>query len=201
MVSGQIIFSYVEFDTKITALTGSVRWVGLSYFKSTRVPKDRPGQPTNGPQWQHASENEGDVSECVTVTFCTGRWNTCKTTTVVGECSTFLWQILRCEQELTLRYEQPGSQAYARSEVHLTELLDEVCAEMKNYSGFTEDDGRTIYHRYQNRPGRCRRMTVVWPSTGILFSPPVYARNKLHGYFAYVWCDFDLIAIIWKTKI
>jgi len=45
---------------------------------------------------------------------------------------------------------------YARSEVHLTELLDgkdgKVCVEMKNYSGFTDDQNRTIYHRYQNRP-------------------------------------------------
>ena len=45
--------------------------------------------------------------------------------------------------------------SYARSEVHLTELLEEVCVEMKNYSGFEEEasDGskRTIYHRYQNR--------------------------------------------------
>lgn len=41
--------------------------------------------------------------------------------------------------------------SYARSEVHLTEILETVCVEMKNYSGFTEDlpDGtkRTIYHR------------------------------------------------------
>mmetsp|Transcript_8684 Transcript_8684/g.22462 ORF Transcript_8684/g.22462 Transcript_8684/m.22462 type:complete len:264 (+) Transcript_8684:73-864(+) len=46
--------------------------------------------------------------------------------------------------------------SYARSEVHLIELLEDVCEEMRNYSGFTEDlpDGskRTIYHRYQNRP-------------------------------------------------
>jgi hypothetical protein len=41
--------------------------------------------------------------------------------------------------------------SYARSEVHLTDILETVCQEMKNYSGFTEDlpDGgkRTVYHR------------------------------------------------------
>lgn len=46
--------------------------------------------------------------------------------------------------------------SYARSEVHLTELLEDVCVEMRNYSGFTEElaDGtnRTVYHRFQNRP-------------------------------------------------
>jgi hypothetical protein len=49
--------------------------------------------------------------------------------------------------------------SYARSEVHLYEMLEGVCAEMTNYSGFVEqieENGKkrnvTLYHRYQNRP-------------------------------------------------
>ena len=40
---------------------------------------------------------------------------------------------------------------YLRSETFLTETMETVCLEMRNYSHFTDDYGITTYHRYQNR--------------------------------------------------
>jgi hypothetical protein len=36
--------------------------------------------------------------------------------------------------------------SYARSEVHLYEVIEVVCAEMQNYSSF-EEQGLTVYKR------------------------------------------------------
>eukprot|EP00051_Salpingoeca_urceolata_P027698 m.482837 g.482837 ORF g.482837 m.482837 type:complete len:203 (-) comp22681_c0_seq1:25-633(-) len=58
----------------------------------------------------------------------------------------------------TFRIDDSGNKrsnsiTYARSETFLIEVLETVCAEMKNYSEFTADDGTKTYRRYQNRPG------------------------------------------------
>merc|ERR1712166_500567 len=58
--------------------------------------------------------------------------------------------------------------SYARSEVHLYEVLEVACHQMENYSGF-EEQGRKVYKRYQNRtehPPQARQLWVARGYTG-----------------------------------
>lgn len=43
-------------------------------------------------------------------------------------------------------FARPSSVTYARSETHLTEVMETVCNEMENYSNFVEH-GKTVYRR------------------------------------------------------
>ncbi|XP_067667786.1 protein canopy homolog 2-like [Haliotis asinina] len=74
------------------------------------------------------------------------------------------WSISQVDPKKTLqagsfRVDPKGNQAlkeipYARSETHLTELVEEVCSRMNEYAQTTDDDGKKSVVRTNSRNGK-----------------------------------------------